>query len=395
MAKAHYQQFLLNFTNPDRVAGHGDICSLFLACISVDEACHITMDWFKQQFPEISGDIALFSENHEFLETMVSWNDKRSQGDSFRSADCWAIRRGRPHHFGADCGTGIAPCQHYDTDGDDWHLCLPLMASGEVLGLMHFHGPSVPVDNDTAGPSEDAQLGSNLHDISESLSMSIVSLKLRKTLQNQAIRDPLTQLFNRRYLEYTMQREIHQAERAKTPLTLAILDVDHFKQFNDGHGHDAGDALLQSIGAILLKHMRGGDIACRFGGEEFALVYPGMTEDVAFARLESIRNEIGNHSLSHRGKACAPVTISAGIAVYPDCGPDIETLINVADQALYKSKESGRNRVTIAHAEEEEEEGDEIVSLKLVHDNDTACPRRDKAEGGGAIKGPTETLQKA
>jgi diguanylate cyclase (GGDEF)-like protein len=224
--------------------------------------------------------------------------------------------------------------------------------------------------------------------------MAIVSLKLRNTLQNQAIRDPLTQLFNRRYLEYTLQREIHQAERAKVPLSLAILDVDHFKKFNDGHGHDAGDALLQSIGAILLKHMRGGDIACRFGGEEFALVYPGMPEDVAFARLESIRDEIEKHSLSHRGKACASVTISAGIAVFPDHGTDIETLINVADQALYKSKESGRNRVTIVLAENEGEV-DENASLKLVHDSDAACARGGKSKGGGGVRGPKETMQKA
>ncbi len=386
MAKALYPKLLANFTGSDRVTGHGNICSLFLACMSVGEACHITMDWFKLQLPEISGDIALFSENNDYLETMVSWSVGRSQGDSFRASDCWAIRRGRPHYFRADCGVGIAPCKHYDTEGDDWHLCLPLMASGEALGLIQFHGPNVPVDNDTAGKYEGAQLGCNLEDISESLSMAIVSLKLRKSLQNQAIRDPLTQLFNRRYLDHTLQREIHQAERAKAPLTLAILDVDHFKQFNDGHGHDAGDALLQNIGAILLKHMRGGDIACRFGGEEFALVYPGMREDVALSRLESIRNVIGKHSLSHRGKACAPVTISAGIAVYPDHGPDIETLINVADQALYQSKHSGRNRVTIAHSENEEE-GDENVSLKLVHDSDTGRHREEKAKAGGVFRG--------
>lgn len=379
MPKALNRPFPAPFTGLSKPAGQGDIRSLFLACMSVEEACHITMDWFKRQFPEISGDISLFSENREHLETIVSWSEERSQGDSFRHSDCWAIRRGRPHHFGAGCEAGIAPCQHYEAGGDDWHLCLPLMASGEALGLIHFHGPSKPLDHTGDSTAEGAQQDCDLDGISESLSMAISSLNLRKTLQDQAIRDPLTQLFNRRYLEYTLQRELYQAERAGAPLAIAIMDVDHFKKFNDQFGHDAGDVLLKNVGAVLLKHMRGGDIACRFGGEEFALVYPGMPRDVAITRLETIREQIGKLSLSHRGTALDAVTISAGIAIYPEHGQDIESLINSADQALYRSKESGRNQVTIwrAEGEEEGEQKNGAVPLKLVHDGDAA-----RAEGG-------------
>jgi diguanylate cyclase (GGDEF)-like protein len=178
--------------------------------------------------------------------------------------------------------------------------------------------------------------------------MAIANIRYLKTLQQQAIRDPLTGLFNRRYLDETLQREMHQAVRADELLTFALLDVDHFKDFNDAYGHDAGDALLKAVGEVLIQQMRGGDIACRYGGEEFALVYPGMDEDVAGRCLETIKTEIGNLSITHRGKVCKPATISAGLAVYPAHAPDTDSLINAADQALYRSKDAGRNRVSVA-----------------------------------------------
>ena len=345
---------------------HGtDIYRLFHACQSVDEACRLTRDWFSRLFPGLSGDISLFSGDHEFLERSFSWGDAPSRSESFRPADCWAIRRGRPHHVGARWGTEMASCDHYDHDSDGWHLCLPLMASGESLGFLHLHGSDYPDDISAAGKSKSGGPCCKLEDVTESLSLTIAGLKQRELLQHQAIRDPLTQLFNRRYLEDTLARELDQAARANEPLVFAILDVDYFKKFNDQNGHDAGDALLRAIGDVLLGSMRGGDIACRFGGEEFALVYPGMDEDVAVKRLESIRLQIGKLSLSHRGQSCPSVTISAGIAVFPQHGPDSETLINVADKALYKSKESGRNRVTTAL---ETEPNDEVTPLRLVHD---------------------------
>lgn len=354
-----------------KAAGHSDICSLYLACMTPEEACAITMDWFKQNFPQVSGNISLFSETQEYLETVVSWPAENSQCESFRSSDCWALRRGRPHHFSADSGSGLAQCHHYEADGSDWHLCLPMMAAGAVIGLVHFHGAGLPPGHSGDDHADADGPPCNLEVIAADLAMAISSLNLRKTLQEQAIRDPLTQLFNRRYLEYTLQRELYQAERAQVPLTLAILDVDHFKAFNDQFGHDAGDAVLINVGAVLLKHMRGGDIACRFGGEEFALVYPGMPPDVAMNRLEVIRQQVGALSLSHRNMALDQVTISSGIAVYPDHGQDIETLINSADQALYQSKEQGRDRVTMWQADGGDEDS-EKASLTLIHDRDAA-----------------------
>lgn len=245
-----------------------------------------------------------------------------------------------------------------------------MMAAGAVIGLVHFHGSNLPPANSGDGDTPGEHPPCDFEAIAADLAMAISGLNLRKTLQEQAIRDPLTQLFNRRYLEYTLQRELYQAERAGVPLTLAILDVDHFKAFNDQFGHDAGDSVLMNVGAVLLKHMRGADIACRFGGEEFALVYPGMPPDVALKRLDVIRQQIGASSLSHRNMSLDPVSISSGIAVYPEHGQDIETLINSADRALYQSKEQGRNRVTLWCADGGDD-GDK-ASIKLIHDRDAA-----------------------
>lgn len=352
-----------------KLAGGQDrIYLLFQACQTVEEACDVTRHWFNANFPDVSGAIMLFSEDRSYLEPVASWGMDVSALECFRPSDCWALRRGRPHHVSSACGVGGSNCQHHRKAEDNWHLCLPLMAGGEALGTLHLHGPDLVGGSAVTSDADEQAHACDPEDLSEGLSMAIANLKYRDSLQQQAIRDPLTQLFNRRYLEDTLLRELHQAERAGAPLTFAILDVDHFKQFNDQFGHDAGDALLRAIGEVLNEQVRGGDIACRFGGEEFALVYPGMAEDVAFKKLEAIRQQIAALCLDHRGKTCDAVSISAGIAVYPEHGDDAQTLINLADKALYRSKEQGRNRVNVAQKSAPETSAER--ALKLVHDRD-------------------------
>lgn len=346
----------------------GEICLLFQACQTTDEVCRVAKDWFQRQFPDISGGISLFCDTRDYLETVISWGETQPGKERFRPADCWAIRRGRSHQVESKRKEGSIACNHYDAGSAEWHSCLPLMASGEVLGTLYFCGTNEhECGNEAKDPASDHR-DRFLANISQSVSLAITNLRVKETLQHQAIRDPLTQLFNRRYLEETLLREMDQATRAGEPLTFAILDVDHFKQFNDSHGHDAGDALLRTIGEVLTKSMRGGDIACRYGGEEFALVYPGMPADVASKRLEDIRRQIGTLSISHRGQLCKPVTISAGIGVYPDHALDTDCLINAADQALYKSKDAGRDQVTVATSLRPAEG---VSALKLVHGRET------------------------
>jgi diguanylate cyclase (GGDEF)-like protein/PAS domain S-box-containing protein len=173
-------------------------------------------------------------------------------------------------------------------------------------------------------------------------------------LQEQAIRDPLTGLHNRRYLDETLPRELQRAERQGQPVGIIMLDIDHFKRFNDTYGHDAGDTVLRAVGAFLQQHTRGADIACRYGGEEFTLVLPGASLADARQRAEELRTRVQTLVVQHGGQALEKVTASLGVAIFRTHGTTADALVSTADQALYQAKRNGRNRVevvTIPHSE--------------------------------------------
>jgi diguanylate cyclase (GGDEF)-like protein len=164
----------------------------------------------------------------------------------------------------------------------------------------------------------------------------------------QAVRDPLTGLYNRRYMEETLEREIRRAERRYASLGVIMLDVDHFKRFNDTFGHAAGDTLLQELGSFLMGHIRGEDIACRYGGEEFALILPDASLEGACGRADDLRERIKALGIAHRGQPLGAVTVSMGVAAYPDHGHTGEELLRAADAALYEAKAQGRDRVVVS-----------------------------------------------
>ena len=167
---------------------------------------------------------------------------------------------------------------------------------------------------------------------------------LQEKLREDAIRDSLTGLFNRRYLDAMIPIEIASAKRTKIPITILVMDLDHFKSINDTHGHQVGDGVLQAIGNTLRMNIRAGDIACRYGGEEFVLVLPGMKNGDAKTRAEILRARIEAQLIGEKGRELK-VTVSIGAAVYPDDGDSRDGLISVADNALYRAKQNGRNRV--------------------------------------------------
>jgi diguanylate cyclase (GGDEF)-like protein len=182
--------------------------------------------------------------------------------------------------------------------------------------------------------------------LAEDMALALANLRLRETLRSQAIRDPLTGLFNRRYLEETMAREINRVKRQETPLGVIMMDLDHFKRYNDTFGHSAGDELLSAMGILLKSQIRGEDIACRYGGEEFLVIMPGTSLEVALERAETLRQAVKEMHLQHPG--LHPTTLSLGVAVYPDHGDTELQLIQSADAALYRAKQAGRDRVVAA-----------------------------------------------
>ncbi len=187
-----------------------------------------------------------------------------------------------------------------------------------------------------------------INTIVDSLSLALANLRLRETLRQQSFRDPLTGLFNRRYMEETLEREILRASRAGEHVGVMMMDIDHFKQFNDTFGHQAGDAFLTALGHFFLTHVRGEDVACRYGGEEFILLLPGADMQTTCLRAEELREKVHYLNVEHVGQSLGTISLSFGVACFPEHGLVPDILVHAADQALYHAKQEGRDRVVMA-----------------------------------------------
>jgi diguanylate cyclase (GGDEF)-like protein len=190
--------------------------------------------------------------------------------------------------------------------------------------------------------------------VAAQVALSLASLRLRETLRDQSIRDPLTGLFNRRFMQESLDRELQRAKRKKRPLTVIFIDLDHFKRFNDTFGHAAGDLILRTMGELFLRHFRGDDVICRYGGEEFAIILPESSAKDAAKRANLLRIEASKISMRHLGQVLDSVTLSIGVATFPENGSTTEQILRMADQCLYQSKTEGRDRVTVALRQRQE-----------------------------------------
>jgi diguanylate cyclase (GGDEF)-like protein len=220
-------------------------------------------------------------------------------------------------------------------------LCIPMIAQGETLGLMYLSAAKPDLLNESR-----QQLART---VAEQVGMAIANLTLRETLQNQSIRDPLTGLFNRRYLEEFLNKEIHRAQRNRYAIGIIMMDIDHFKLFNDTLGHDAGDFVLQEIGKLLKNIIRDSDTACRYGGEEMTLILPESFLEDTYQKAEEIREAIAQLKLNYNGQRLEGLTASFGVACFPDQGTTGNAVIQAADTALYQAKAAGRNRVIVVN----------------------------------------------
>ncbi len=223
-----------------------------------------------------------------------------------------------------------------------------MMAQSDAMGVLYLETHAGAAGKDEPGgcglPAQQrlARTGA------EQIAMALANLKLRETLRNQSIRDHLTDLYNRRYMEESLERELRRATRKHTSLAVVMLDIDNFKQFNDTFGHEAGDEMLRLLAHHMRVSIRFEDIACRFGGEEFVLILPDCGSEDAVRHAEGLREGAHRLRIELHGRTVGDLSLSLGVAVFPIHGLDSETLLRAADQALYRAKQDGRNRVMVA-----------------------------------------------
>jgi diguanylate cyclase (GGDEF)-like protein len=243
----------------------------------------------------------------------------------------------------AVAGLPGATCQHYAHGHSGAHLCVPLVAQEGAFGLLHVSRASV--DSQASGSEAWQHLAQAM---SETVSLALANLNLRESLRNQSIRDPLTGLFNRRYMQESLERELLRATRSSYAIGIIMLDIDHFKNFNDTFGHAAGDQMLRELGSFLKLQVRGGDIVCRYGGEEFTIILPEASLAIARQRAELLHREARQLQVQYQGQPLGPITLSLGVAAFPQHGTAADALLQVADEALYRAKNAGRDRVVSA-----------------------------------------------
>ena len=295
--------------------------------------------------PEAEGSLYIYSNSRDVLDGACGWNGAVPQ-ETMYPRDCWGLRKGRTYLFGD--GSVQISCQHdltSDADGG-FTLCLPILAHGDTVGLMHLR-----VHSGQKNARDQAEIKRIAQACAEQISIAIANVRLRDQLHERSIRDALTGLFNRRHFTDRLAHYLEKARQGRETVGIVAIDVDHFKKFNDNYGHDAGDIVLRSISTVLEQACTGNEIACRLGGEELALLLPGLDEEQLLWRAEQVRQAIEAQAVRYGEKDLPTVTISAGVALAPEHGVNSDVLMKAADQALYRAKAQGRNRVEIAKAE--------------------------------------------
>jgi diguanylate cyclase (GGDEF)-like protein/PAS domain S-box-containing protein len=319
------------------------------ACKEADEAYVEICTKAEQLFPNWSGALCITTPSRTTVETVSDWGQSGHVERVFVPDDCWALRRGQLQSY--QRGVRGSACRHIDLREVEESLCVPLMSQGEALGIVSLQIMRGQDQQETTPASSGESERRLAAVLAKQVALSLWNLKLRESLRAQSICDPLTGLFNRRYMEETLEREFSRANRNKTSVAIVMVDLDHFKRFNDTFGHQAGDALLRALGDLLKRNTRSQDIACRYGGEEFALVLTDSTLEGAFKRAEILRQQVKLLSVEYDGQLLGAVSVSMGVALFPDHGSTMGEVLRASDQALYAAKREGRDRVSMWTAE--------------------------------------------
>lgn len=327
---------------------------MLTACESIDELSVVISSSAEQIFSDSMGALALTHPSMNSIEINTVWGGEWRNATTYSPNDCWAFRRGSVHL--SKPGEMELLCKHLlikDLDVKQPVLCVPLQAQGVSLGAIHIGRVN--------GKEITDYFKDKVFAVAEHISLSLSNINLRTKLEQQAVRDPLTNLYNRRYLDESFSRELERAKRKGMSVGVLMIDVDHFKKFNDTFGHDAGDYVIQKMGVLLSNIVRGEDIACRYGGEEFTLIICETNQRAAKKRALELLEMVRELELEFNHKSLGHITLSIGMAMYPNHGDSQQKLIAAADEALYRAKKSGRDQLKIASSAIQDKEESSLV----------------------------------
>ncbi len=305
---------------------------------SLQELFDMVARFMTHILPDAEGSVYVYSNSRDVLEGCASWNGGTHK-DHIHPEECWGLRRGRTYEYGASEIDFV--CEHAEPHDGRNYYCFPILAHGETVGLMHLRS--------AADKSHEFKTSRKLAQMcAEQISMAIANVQMRDQLHDQSVRDPLTGLFNRRHMGETLRKLINASQNTGKKLSVIAVDVDHFKKFNDNHGHDAGDMVLRAVGAVMEQACDGDDVACRPGGEEFTLIVSGHSQEDVITKAELLRQSVEAVVVRYGEKSLPCITISLGVAHYPAHGTMPQDLLRASDDALYEAKAKGRNQLCIA-----------------------------------------------
>jgi len=306
-------------------------------CADEQEYAQVVGRFGWQILPGTAAALYLLNNSGNLLTRVGGWGRQSDFAADLRPEDCWGIRRAAVHEV-HDPHSEII-CAHVSAEKPSAYACIPLAAQGKSFGLLHLRHTDASL-----GGIAEQDLRQRVERLGEDCSLALHNLKLQSALRDSSIRDPLTGLFNRRYMEEILQLEAERAERSQAPLAILMVDLDHFKRLNDTYGHKVGDVVLRDVARTLKASLRKGDIACRYGGEEILCLLPGADGGTALERANLLCEAVRSLHISSNGQVIGPVPCSIGAASLPEHASRVEDVIGQADEALYKAKQNGRNR---------------------------------------------------
>jgi diguanylate cyclase (GGDEF)-like protein/PAS domain S-box-containing protein len=312
-------------------------------CLTVEAAHQTIANFIQLLFPNFSGCVFVFNAANNMVDIVANWgNLKFNEENLLNFQKCELIKHGNLNLAKVSgCGCGLhCNTVHSNSSLASELFCVPMMSQGKALGILYLN-------SQTIGQFTQAEKQLAIT-CAEHIGLALANLKLYAELQQQSIRDPLTGLFNRRYLDEFLEREIARANRASKPLAIIMLDVDYFKKFNDKFGHEAGDVVLRELGLFLQKQFRGSDIVCRYGGEELIIILPEISKEAATTRAEFIREGVKNLRINYGYTRLDAISLSLGVACFPEDGLTGVAVIKAADKAMYHAKRLGRDCVVTA-----------------------------------------------